>query len=294
MNEIHRHNNETFHNCMWHYTRRPAGTCLVFIIKVVTTSLEFAMESLIPPHKLPYKEDSFENSPATILITIDNASPSRQLLPTSIPLPPSPITLKPMDTYECFCLAENSDDISEILDLLEPNELLLCTWSYFQHHQQTAQKLEKEAWFQKDLAKSLLGDLRTLKIDKDTVTNYRQGKTRRTKINMICSTSIIHMHHYSESPTDTSIIRPDNPIPDTSLSTFAGGSISPLSHVGGPSRPIVIVDDDTTPPPSNALSWSWSSWSSVSRKRKGLPIRRPMSHYVRCMTTGLPNLGSFI
>ena len=124
------------------------------------------MESLIPPHKFPYKEDSFENSPATIPITINNASPSRQLSLTSIPLPPSPIALKPMDAYECFHLAENSNDISEILDLLEPNELLLCTWSYFQHCQQTTQKLEKEARFQKDLTESLLGDLRMLKIDK--------------------------------------------------------------------------------------------------------------------------------
>ena len=66
---------------------------------------------------------------------------------------------------KCFHLAENSDDISEILDLLESNELLLHTWSYFQHCQQTAQKLEKEARFQKDLAESLLGDLRTLKIN---------------------------------------------------------------------------------------------------------------------------------
>ena len=65
------------------------------------------MESLIPPHKFPYKEDSFENSPATILITIDNALPSRQLSLTSIPLPPSLITLEPMDTYECFRLAKN-------------------------------------------------------------------------------------------------------------------------------------------------------------------------------------------
>ena len=64
-----------------------------------------------------------------------------------------------MDAYECFCLAENSDDISEILDLLEPNELLLRTWSYFQHCQQTAQKLEKEARFQKDLAEDLMTDL---------------------------------------------------------------------------------------------------------------------------------------
>ena len=123
------------------------------------------MESLIPSHKFPYKEDSFKNSPATIPITNDNASPSRQLSLTSIPLPLSPITLEPMDAYECFYLAENSNNISEILDLLEPNELLLRTWPYFQHCQQTAQKLEKEAQFQKDLTESLLGNLRMLKID---------------------------------------------------------------------------------------------------------------------------------
>ena len=127
------------------------------------------MELLAPSHEFPYKEDSFENSPSTIPITVDNASPLeilRQLSPTLIPLPPSPTTLEPMDAYECFRLAENSDDISEILDLLEPNELLLHTWSYFQHCQQTAQKLEKEARFQKDLTESLLGNLRILKINK--------------------------------------------------------------------------------------------------------------------------------
>ena len=121
------------------------------------------MELLAPSCKFPYKEDLFENSPSTIPITVDNASPlkiPRQLSPTSIPFPPSPTTLnKPMDAYECFRLAENSDDISEILDLLEPNELLLRTWSYFQHCQQTAQKLEKEARFQKDLVEGLMGDL---------------------------------------------------------------------------------------------------------------------------------------
>ena len=121
------------------------------------------MELLTPSHKFPYKEDSFENSPSTIPITVDNASPLetlRRLSPMSIPLPPSPTILnKPMDAYKCFRLAENSDNISEILDLLEPNELLLRTWSYFQHCQQTAQKLEKEACFQKDLAEGLMRDL---------------------------------------------------------------------------------------------------------------------------------------
>ena len=70
-----------------------------------------------------------------------------------------------MDAYECFRLAENSDDISEILDLLEPNELLLRTWSYFQHCRQTTQKLEKEVRFQKDLADGLMEDLRRYGID---------------------------------------------------------------------------------------------------------------------------------
>ena len=138
-----------------------------------------------------------------------------------------------MDAYECFHLTENSDDISEILDLLEPNELLLCTWSYFQHCQQTAQKLEKEARFQKDLAESLLGDLQTLKIDeilRPIIIKARREEQRLMRYARPPSSICII------TPTDTSITRPDNPIPDTSLSTFTGGSISPLSHVGGPSQ----------------------------------------------------------
>ena len=208
------------------------------------------MELLTPSHEFPYKEDSFKNSPSTILITVNNTSPLeilRQLSPTSIPLPPSPTTLnEPMDVYECFRLTENSDNISEILDLLEPNELLLHTWSYFQHCQQTAQKLEKEAWFQKDLAESLMGNLQMLKINEilwPIITKARREDQRLTRFTQpplsICITI----------PSETSAIRPDNPVPDTSFSTFAGGSISLLSYAGGPSRPIVIIDDDTTPPP---------------------------------------------
>jgi hypothetical protein len=71
-----------------------------------------------------------------------------------------------MEAHELFCLAENSDDISEILDRLEPNQLLLRTWSYFQHCQRTAHHLEKEVRFQRNLADSLLGELRQLQIDK--------------------------------------------------------------------------------------------------------------------------------
>ena len=193
------------------------------------------MELLTPSCKFPYKEDSFENSPSTIPITVNSASPleiPRQLSPTSIPLPPSPTTLEPMDTYEGFHLAKNSNNISEILDLLEPNKLLLRTWSYFQHCQQTAQKLEKEACFQKDLADSLLGDLRILKIDEilqPIIIKARREKQRLTRFARPPSSICI------VTPSNMSAIRPNNLMPDTSSSTFAGGSISSLSHAGGPS-----------------------------------------------------------
>ena len=245
------------------------------------------MDSLIPSREFPYKEDSFENLPATIPITIENASPLetlRQLSPTSTPLPPSPTTRNEfMDAYECFRLAENSDDISEILDLLEPNELLLRTWSYFQHCRQTAQKLEKEVRFQKDLADGLMEDLRRYGIDevlRPVIAKARREDQRLTRFARPPSSIRI--------ATQPTIARPDNPTPNTSFSTLTGETISPLSPVGGPSRPIVIVDDDTTPPSSK------SSSASSSRKRKGSPIRRPTSRYVRQMTTGLPNLGSSV
>ena len=178
------------------------------------------MELLAPSHKFPYKEDSFENSPSTIPITIDNASPLktlRRLSPTSIPLPPSPTTRNEfMDVYKCFRLAENSDNISEILDLLEPNKLLLCTWSYFQHCQQTAQKLEKEARFQKDLAKGLMRDLRMLKIDEvlwPIIAKARREDQRLTWVARPPSSIRI------VTPSDTSITRPNNPISDASFFT---------------------------------------------------------------------------
>ena len=241
------------------------------------------MDSLTPSREFPYKEDSFKNSPATIPITIENASPLetlRRLSPTSTPLPPSPTTRNEfMDAYECFRLAENSDDISEILDLLEPNELLLRTWSYFQHCRQTTQKLEKEVRFQKDLADGLMEDLRKYGINevlRPVIAKARREDQRLTRFARPPSSI-----HITTQPT---IARPDNPTPNTSFSTLA----SPLSPAGGPNRPIVIVDDDTTPPSSK------SSSASSSRKRKGSPSRRPTSCYVRQMTTGLPNLESSV
>ena len=64
-----------------------------------------------------------------------------------------------MDAYELFWLSENIDDIGKIVELLEPNPLLLWTWSYFGHCQQTTRKLEEEVQYQKDSAESLLGEL---------------------------------------------------------------------------------------------------------------------------------------
>ena len=173
-----------------------------------------------------------------------------------------------MDAYECFRLAENSDDISEILDLLEPNELLLRTWSYFQHCRQTAQKLEKEVRFQKDLADGLMEDLRRYGIDE--VLRPVIAKTRREDQRL---TRFARPPSSIRIATQPTITRPDNPTPDTSFSTFAKET-PPLFPVGGPSRPIVIVDDDTTPPSSN------SSSASSSKKRKGSPIHQLTSRYV--------------
>jgi hypothetical protein len=146
------------------------------------------MDSLTPPRP-PLKEDSFEMPPFPI--TIDNASPferSIRLSATSTPLPPSPLEppsspLEPMEAHELFCLAENSDDISEILERLEPDQLLLRTWSYFQHCQRTAHQLEKEARFQRNLADSLLGELRQLQIDevlRPVVLKSRRREQRTT------------------------------------------------------------------------------------------------------------------
>ena len=245
------------------------------------------MDSLTPSREFPYKEDSFENSPATIPIIIENVSPLetlRRLSPTSTPLPPSPTTRnEQMEAYECFRLAENSDNISEILDLLEPNELLLQTWSYFQHCRQTTQKLEKEVRFQKDLADGLMEDLRRYGIDEvlqPVIAKARREDQRLTRFARPPSSIRI--------ATQSTITRPDNPTPNTSFSTLAEETIPPLSPVGGPNRPIVIIDDDTTP------SSSKSSSASSSRKRKGSLIHRPTSRYVRQMTTGLPNLGSSV
>jgi hypothetical protein len=216
------------------------------------------MDSLTPPRP-PLKEDSFELSPL-LPITIEIASPFEQsirLSATSTPLPLSP--LEPMEAYELYCLAENTDDISEILELLEPDNHLLRTWSYFQHCQHTAHKLEKEAWFQRNLADSLLGELQQLQIDeilRPVIVKARRQEERTT--------------HYARPLNPR--IRPSDLAPTTTNSTFEAAPHSPETHLGGPTCPIIIVDDNTTSTSTSPVSPSPpSSSSSSSRKRKGSP-----------------------
>ena len=118
------------------------------------------MDSLAPP-ELPHQE--ILQSPL-FPVTIETPSPYEYLVDLStISTPPRP--LEPIDAYELFWLSENIDDISKIVELLEPNPLLLQLWSYFGHCQRTVRKLEEEARYQKDSAESLLMELQKLGID---------------------------------------------------------------------------------------------------------------------------------
>ena len=120
------------------------------------------MDSLAPS-KLPYQETL--QSPL-FPVMVETPSPYEypiNLLATSTP--PSHNPLKPMDAYEMFHLYENINDVNKILELLEPNELLLRTWYYFQHCQQTAKKLEEEMRYQRNSADNLLEELQKLKIN---------------------------------------------------------------------------------------------------------------------------------
>ena len=118
------------------------------------------MDFLAPP-ELPHQETP--QSPS-FPITIEIPSPYEYLVDLST-TSTLPRPLKPMDAYELFWLSENIDDINRIVELLEPNLLLLRTWSYFGHCQRTTRKLEEEAQYQKDSAESLLEELRRLGID---------------------------------------------------------------------------------------------------------------------------------
>ena len=90
------------------------------------------MDSLAPL-ELPYQETL--QSPL-FPVTIETPSPYEYPINLSATsTPPSHNPLEPMDAYELFHLSENIDDINRILELLEPNGLLLWTWSYFGHCQ---------------------------------------------------------------------------------------------------------------------------------------------------------------
>ena len=238
------------------------------------------MDSLTLP-RTSFKENSFEiPQPPQFLIMIETVSPFEQsiwLSATSTPLPLSP--LKPMDAYELFHLAESSDDISKIMDLLEPDKLLKCMWSYFQHCQQTAQKLEKEAQFQKGLANSLLGELQQLYVNE--VLCPVIVKARRQDQQIMCFAWLV----------SNITIRPPNSIPPPTDST----TLYPTEmDYGGPSHPIIIVHNETTSTSLSPAPSSPTSSASSLRKRKGPAIPRWTSRYVQCMWTGLLNLGSLV
>ena len=78
------------------------------------------MDSLVPP-ELPYS-----GTPGSPLfpVTVETPSPYENLIDlSSTSTLPQPI--EPMDTFELFWLSENIDDISKIMELLEPNPLVL-------------------------------------------------------------------------------------------------------------------------------------------------------------------------
>ena len=88
------------------------------------------MDSLVPP-ELPH-----QGTPGSPSFPVTIETPSLYEYPvdlSAISTPPQP--LEPMDAYELFWLSENIDDIGKIVELLEPNPLLLWTWSYFGHCQ---------------------------------------------------------------------------------------------------------------------------------------------------------------
>ena len=178
-----------------------------------------------------------------------------------------------MDAYKLFHLSENIDNINRIIELLEPNKLLLWTWSYFGHCQWTARKLEEEMWYQKDSAEDLLVELRKLKIDKvlhPLVAEARWLDQWATRFAWPTSPITIRLPaHAPAPPTDTTT------------------NYSMEQDTGGPSRPIIIIDDDTTTPPTTSTSSSGPPF----KKRRGLTTRWTSS-YVRRKHQDTLNLGS--
>ena len=80
------------------------------------------MDSLAPP-ELPHQETP--GSPS-FPITIETPSPYEYLVDLSATTTTTlPRPIEPMDAFELFWLSKNIDDISKIVELLEPNPLML-------------------------------------------------------------------------------------------------------------------------------------------------------------------------
>ena len=237
------------------------------------------MDSLAPP-ELPHQETP--GSPS-FPITIETPSPYEypvDLSDTStLPQP-----LEPMDAFELFWLSENIDDINQIVELLEPNPLMLRMWSYFGHCQQTARELEKEVQYQKNSAESLLMELRALGIDETLRPIIAEARRLNRQ-----ATCFAHTVSSTDGPVERIVIRlpmhaPTLPTP--TLPTDSTTNYSTEADTGGPLQPIVIVDDDTTTPPTTSTSSSGPPF----KKRHGTPRRT--SSYVRRKRQTTPNLGS--
>ena len=146
------------------------------------------MDSLAPP-KLPH-----QGTPGSPSFPITVETPSPYEYPVDLSATSTlPWPLKPMDAFELFWLSKNIDDISKIMELLEPNPLMLQTWSYFGHCQRTARELEKEVQYQKDSAESLLEELRRLGIDEalcPLITEVRRLDRRATRFARPASPSL--------------------------------------------------------------------------------------------------------
>ena len=213
------------------------------------------MDSLAPS-ELPYQETL--QSPL-FLVTVEIPSPYEypiNLLATSTP--PSHNPLKPMDAYELFHLYENIDDVNKILELLEPNKLLLWTWYYFQHCQQTMKKLEEEMWYQGNSAEDLLKELQILKIDEVLHPLVAEARWLDQRA----------MHFAWPTSNITIRLPACTPAPPTDMTT----DYSTEQDTGGPSWPIIIVDDETTTP--TPLSSSGPSY----KKRTSNPTMNKQLH----------------
>ena len=186
------------------------------------------MDSLTLP-ELPHQETP--GSPS-FPVTVETPSPYEypvDLLDTSTP----PRPLEPMDAFELFWLSENIDDINQIVELLEPNPLMLQTWSYFGHCQRTARELEKEMRYQKDSTESLLLELRALGIDetlRPIIAEARRLDRRATRF--------AHTASSTDGPVSRIVIRLPTrapTLPTPTLPTDLTTNYSMEAETGGPS-----------------------------------------------------------